>query len=29
VSIKEVALSVDQIIEKYQKASEIKGVISL
>jgi putative lipoic acid-binding regulatory protein len=29
VSVKEVAVSVDQIIEKYQKASEIKGVISL
>jgi putative lipoic acid-binding regulatory protein len=29
VSVKEVALSVEQIIEKYQKASEIKGVISL
>jgi hypothetical protein len=29
VSVKEVAVSVEQIIEKYQKASEIKGVISL
>ncbi|MBM3186828.1 MAG: DUF493 family protein [Bacteroidota bacterium] len=29
ISVKEVAVSVDQIIEKYQKASEIKGVISL
>jgi putative lipoic acid-binding regulatory protein len=29
ISVKEVAVSVEQIIEKYQKASEIKGVISL
>ena len=29
VSVKEVAMSVDAIIEKYQKASQIKGVISL
>jgi putative lipoic acid-binding regulatory protein len=29
VSVKEVTVSVEQIIEKYQKASEIKGVISL
>jgi putative lipoic acid-binding regulatory protein len=29
VSVKEVAVSVEQIIDKYQKASEIKGVISL
>jgi hypothetical protein len=29
VSVKEVAVSVEQIIEKYEKASEIKGVISL
>ena len=29
VSVKEVAVSVEQIIEKYQKASEIKGFISL
>jgi putative lipoic acid-binding regulatory protein len=29
VSVKEIAFSVEQIIQKYQKASEIKGVISL
>jgi putative lipoic acid-binding regulatory protein len=29
VSVKEVAVSVDQIIEKYLKAAQIEGVISL
>ncbi|MES2800113.1 MAG: DUF493 domain-containing protein [Bacteroidota bacterium] len=29
VSVKEMMLDVDSIIEKYQKAAEIKGVISL
>jgi len=29
ISVKEVAVSVEQIIEKYEKAAEIKGVISL
>lgn len=29
ISVKEVAVSVDAIIEKYQKASKIDGVISL
>ena len=29
ISVKEVAVSVDAIIDKYQKASKIDGVISL
>ncbi len=29
ISVKEVAVSVEAIIEKYQKASKIEGVISL
>ncbi len=29
ISVSEVAFSVDEIIEKYQKASEIPGVIAL
>jgi putative lipoic acid-binding regulatory protein len=29
ITVKEIAFSVEQIIQKYQQASEIKGVISL